>query len=549
MHLHQLPTEIILMIFHDLYNSLDFPHIRPIRRKDVKPELKFMLVQAVCRRWRDMIRGTPYYWRVINVYSKQDWLRLCLARSAGKKTPTSVYFRKFNIPPPLLQLLSLPSHIPHIRHLSFNVDDDHFDSLRHFFSRQFPNLSTLELECPTHKMWMPSKPLSLPSHNLPRLENLVLFTTKPPEDLGVYTNLHSLELSAVPLDVSWDTMLEVLNACAPKLERLGLVHILSDVSVQPDLHSGPSPVTFPRLKMIHVANKLPYLARILSHFRVPAGIDVYLMDNIMGRQADEVTALEQAFIPMLPPDPATIVPHFSSVMAVRYTAWESEFTFIGTGEGELGVHLELYRHDDDPPLAWGSLGRKGLMELLGLLSRADVRLFEIAVDYDTLGADDFEAVFKAFPKLETLNLNGGGSFDYILELLGSKARSSSIAPPSSSADEEDKAPEASEAGPDSMWCPNLKAVIIGDVDDQWSCDDDLLDKIVQVLRARAQRGLRLDRFEIRLLHNTEEEYLEAQAKYLPQLQALVGEVVYGNHKPDDGDCSTCGSDLDSESEY
>ncbi|KAM5545498.1 hypothetical protein V8D89_000536 [Ganoderma adspersum] len=526
MHIHQFPNEIILMIFHDIHDSLDFR--RALRRKDVKPEVKWMQVQAVCHQ-------TPHYWRIINVYNKQDWLHLCLSRSAGKKTVASVYFRKYNIPLPLLQLF----------HLSLNVDDDHFDSLHHLFSRQFPNLSTLELECPTDKMWMPSKPFVLPPHSLPRLENLLLFAARPPEDLGVYANLHSLELSAFPWDVSWDTLLEVLNACAPTLERLGLVHILSEMTLRPDLHSGPSPITFPRLKMVHVANKRPYLARILSHFRTPIATDVYLMDNLAGVRDHEVIALEQPFVAMLPPDPATIIPNLSTITEVQFTAWETEYTFIGRGPDGQGVHLELYRHDDDPPLAWGSMGRKGLMELLGLLSRADVRRFEIAVDYSTTDAGDFEAMFKAFPNLETLSLNGGGEFDYVLGLLACDARPSSIAPLSGPANdsERDGAPaEALETGAGRLWCPNLKAVIIGAVDDEWSCDDDLLSEILQVLRTRAGRGAHLDRFEIRLRHNTEEDYQEASAKYIPQFQELVGEVVYGIHRPEDNDCDTCGSD-------
>ena len=535
------------MIFHDLHDSLDFR--RALRRKDVKPEVKWMQVQAVCRRWRDMMQDTPHYWRIINVYNKQHWLRLCLSRSAGQKTAASVYFRKYNIPPSLLQLLSLPSYTAYISLLSFNADDNHFDSLHHLFSRQFPNLSTLEWECPTDKMWMPSKPFVLPPQSVPRLENLLLFAVRPPEDFGVYANLHSLELSAFPWDVSWDTLLEVLNACAPTLETLGLVHILSEMTLRPDQHSGPSPITFPRLKTINVANKRPYLARILSHFRTPVATDVYLMDNLAGVRDHEIVVLEQPLVGMLPPDPATIIPKLSTITEVQFTAWETEYTFIGRGPNDQGVQLELYRHEDDPPLAWSSMGRKGLMELLGLISLADVRRFEIAVDYSTTDAGDFEAMFKAFPNLETLSLNGGGSFEYVLDLLAHDAPPSSIAPLSSSTDEGDGAPKASETGAAQLWCSNLKTLVIGDVDDAWTRDDDLLDEILHFLRTRAGRGARLDRFEIRLTHNSEEDYQEASAKYVPLFKELVGEVVYGTHRPEDNDCDTCGSDTESDGPY
>ena len=69
MDIHKFPNEIVLMVFHELYDSLDFR--RAIRRKTVKPELKWMRIQAVCRRWRDLIQDNPYYWCIINVYNEQ----------------------------------------------------------------------------------------------------------------------------------------------------------------------------------------------------------------------------------------------------------------------------------------------------------------------------------------------------------------------------------------------------------------------------------------------------------------------------------------------
>ena len=540
MHIHKFPSEIILMVFYELYDSLDFR--RAVRRKMAKPELKWMRIQAVCRRWRDLIQDTPSYWSVINVYNAQGWLNLCLTRSAGKKTQTSVYFRKFNFPASLLQPLSLRSYAPYVRLLSFNVDEELFDPLHRLFSQCFPNLSTLQLECPTDKMWMPQKPFTLPPHTLPRLKNLTLYAARPPEDLGLYSNLRVLEITAFPWDVPWDSFLGVLNACAPTLERLGLVHVPCEMTLRPDLYSGPSPIIFPRLSTIHVANKRPYLARILSHLRAPLITDVYLMDNLAGVHDQVISTLEQVFVPMLPPNLADIIPKMSSIKAVRFTAWQAEYAFVGRGMMGTQVELELFRHAKEP-LVWGDLARKGLVELLGLLSGADVRRFEIAVDYSTVDTGGFEAVFRAFPNLETLILNGGGDFDYVLHLLARDARPPSSASLSGSADERSTGAEASRVGGSRLWCPNLKALVIGDVDEEWKRDDNVLDEILRVLRTRAARGSRLVRFEIHLTHDTDEEYQEASAKYIPRFQELVGEVVYENHKPhDDSDCDTCESD-------
>ena len=518
-----LPDELLIYIFDVVYASLNFLRGDELHARTIKREVAWMRVLSVCRRWRQLILGTPKYWRIINVYNRAHWLQFCvpLSKDVSGRALAGVYFRKESFSRSLLTALLASDIAPHIATLSFAVRAETFKFLPNVFLRRLPNLTALSLCC--IDIWFDAALAGLSPQRLARLTSLTLVNVGPPSNLAQYNNLRVLELSTPPpWDISMDELLNILDVWSSQLESLRLDRARSSTT-HANLGSSraPSSMTFPRLRKIYLANPQPFNARFLSYLRFPSATDVFIRDDVSHLEDEEFSDLDQAFSALLPQDPASIVPFLSAITRVVFIPWRREYVFRGDSQTH-SLHLEIYK-DSDYPLDWSHLTQSGLRDILALLSQADVMHFEIEASYDDFIRHDFKAAFEAFPNLAKLRLNGEGSFEYILELLAPRG-----AEVPSTLDSLPEAAGASENNAGEMLCPRLRTLVIGDLDERWGQDDELLDKILDILRARAERGTRLDRFEIHLMHECDEDHEEACEKYIPLFKELVGEVVYEN---------------------
>ena len=422
MPIQRLPTDILLIIFDLIYESLDFS-AEPIRiwhnvMAKGDAEVKWKRLLGVCRRWRDVIVGTPQYWRIINVYSRPDWLNLCLSRSAGRRAlPVSIYFRDSHCSPSLVPLLSQPRYVSYIGLLSFDLGTQSLDALCNMFIHtRFPNLLTVNVRAVVPSAEPIQRYLGLSAERQPRLADLTLTAIRPPSDLRMYENLRALKLSSYPWDASFEDLLKLLAACSGQLERLELRGIVPLVSTTASQHQERQ-IVFPNLKKAHFSHAQPRNAHILSFLRFPSATDVSLIDDVSKLQSNEFQNLDAALSALLPTDPTPIIPFLSAITEVEFRAWRTDYVFVGKSEsGHPCLRLQIFRYAAYP-VPWDGLTALGLADLTQLLSRARVTCFDIKVDFETLAQEDWDSAFEAFPDLECLRLSGQGGFEDVFDSL------------------------------------------------------------------------------------------------------------------------------------
>ena len=527
-----LPDELLIHIFDFVYASLDFLQLDGdwLDDEPVNREVAWMRIASVCRRWRRVILGTPKFWRIINVHRSADWLRLCLplSKDAPGRASAGVYFREESFSGCLLEALSESDVASYIVTLSFAVCAETFRLLHDLFLRCLPNLTTLFLSCTD--AWLDAALVRMSPKRLNHLTRLTLINVVPPDNLAQFNNLRVFRLfTPGAWVVSMDKLLDALDVWSSQLETLCLDRARSPIT-HAMLNSSrpPSSIIFPRLRKIHLDNPHPFNACLLSYLHLPSASDMVIRNDMFDLESEGSSYDVRPFSAPLPQNPTLIVPFLPAITRVELTALDGVYAFRGESDAH-SLHLEILRDSD-----WTVLAQNSLHDILHLLSRADVRQFAIKADYDTFLRRDFTAVFKAFPNLESLRLNGENHFEYVLELLA--PRDAEVSSTLESLFEEEAG--ASGEVTTEMLCPRLRKLVIGDSDNCWGPDEDLLDKILDILRARVELGTRLDRFEIHLMHEHEDDHHEAAGKYVPLLQELVDKVVYGNHEWQFRECRT-----------
>ncbi|TFK84205.1 hypothetical protein K466DRAFT_472983, partial [Polyporus arcularius HHB13444] len=71
--INSLPYEILVKIFRIVQTD---PWIYQGRLIN----WNWLSIQAVCRHWRTVLCSDPLSWRTITVYSRHEWLQICLER-------------------------------------------------------------------------------------------------------------------------------------------------------------------------------------------------------------------------------------------------------------------------------------------------------------------------------------------------------------------------------------------------------------------------------------------------------------------------------------
>ena len=433
--INQLPYELLVYIFFIIHSEYEFDSdvLLPKRQG---PEPVVSKLMGTCRRWREVIVGTPTFWCVTDLAHRgrprnRNWTELCLSRSFP--APIELWARIGRHPNGLEVAYPL---VYRIQKLYFTLEDGFSTAnleqdwvFRQLFGNgppvtMMPALEKLDLVI-AYSIW-PRADRRLPidadlsRRRFPHLRSLSLAGMFTPQDAALYTDLTELSLTTCSHGLSTDQFLGILAQCN-QLEKLCLEDTLdcfSDDWMQRDPVPRRPLISFPRLNTFVVSrHKASSTSRFLAHIRVRASarLEISADIHIHHRGPTDVLALAG----MLPPQPAVTLEPLAAVHAVKVwmccfagfrTIWvRTERTPEALAPTAcVSMNVALAASTDTSPNPFyrpADYGQGSVRELAGVLGRAPVTALEI-VDVHTDVVESWAAVFRAFPRLERLSVRG-----------------------------------------------------------------------------------------------------------------------------------------------
>lgn len=522
--IHRLPNELLLAVLLELH--LELASVDGEQPADQRSQREWTRLLAVCGRWRDLILRTPRFWQIVDVYDNSDWLLMCLHKAVSLETSVDIYFHGGAYNPHDISLLQ--DYLPIIRRLSFKYPETWFKHILKLLDYDMPSLEGLSLMAHSPRDTLPISILS-PS-KFPKFQSLLLSSVSPPMRLlqpqsDIYSRLRSLSVSNDGWRITIESFLDMLDTCL-NLEELTIRFALWRLVGIPQDPMDPlpqllrqSPIILPQLRTIVVEDFTDTLPPILRWLHLPVVTTIDIMSNITMVTQTDHPVFDKPFSSTLPDDPTSFIPLCRHGTSFSYVARGYEFAVVVWRHDEPQRHLELRTHSDND-LEWDvnvdshdedenhcyytPLVAPGLRDLIGLLSGAPVVHICLELDFDELSRTDLRALFSGFPLLEKLEMEGFGSVDHVWRVLLPQANDPAI------------------------YCPNLKTVTIGGVDEganEIVASEKLMKYAVAALSARARYGSRLECLWMRLRHPTKSEYEGLRRRYLPLLRGLVARVT------------------------
>ena len=500
----QLPNEILIMIF--VYSSsgrplpstegMDGDYFKFSPKKGLWT--KFMLV---CRHWCDVARATPALWRTIDVGKNKAWMRLALTRSNGATIDVS-FSSDFDEEDATI----LEPYYDRLRSLR----------LRYWSPTAFrvtrgslPQMESFEVLGNPHDSISPKgiytvTDLGITRQRFPKLRVLQVIRTPLPVDPLFYSHLCRLSLKGCPFQSSLEQFVKLLSDI-PGLRHLELDDFLQQLS---DSGNIGSPVTLPSLRSLRLNNHLPtFSARFLSRFIIPAA-SLSITATVYFDDGDNGAVENDTLCAILPPNFRTSLPQLMTVTRCRLTTIYEENTiecYSTTPEPDETPLVKLSLTSSTGP-NWECRLSDGIADLLALFSSAPVtHLVTLGHTLSTVsGVESWVRLFRGFPALVSLEAD-------IDDMVLTGFQVASLMSP--------------QDGP--VVCRGLEHITLND---EWGHlrevrVEPVFDPLVRCLLYRAERGTRLK--ELRLeFHRTAR--VAVRETYLPQLENLVANVVFGN---------------------
>ncbi|TFK81580.1 hypothetical protein K466DRAFT_667032 [Polyporus arcularius HHB13444] len=266
-HIGTFPNEVLIKIFTDLGTSGWTGASRVL-----------LPAMSTCRKWRDVIRGTPELWNKIHVIRHLEWLGICLERSQQLPIHVSFHWSRIH----LLQALSyLHQHKDRIA--SINVHSLHCEQVKEYviFPWDMLQLKTLSIvlehehadNATPHSGRCP--PLVLTS---PSLEELTVHGLTIDGHAPAFSSLRRLSIRACSGTLKTHRLprfLDILKTCV-SLEELDLQETALD-AIQFDIPQATGPmVVLPRLRDLFISGKVEEVSNLLSHMEVGPSVNIYL---------------------------------------------------------------------------------------------------------------------------------------------------------------------------------------------------------------------------------------------------------------------------------
>ena len=509
--INKQPSEILVEIFLQLPDGpvFDFVPRRP-RAKVVKVPAKTTTLSLVCRRWRNVVCSTPHLWRNIHVHSSPNWFALCLLRCAD--VPANVTFQSM---PRQATISLLWSSISKIQSLAFtSLDRRWMYSACAVLETLWPSLKELHIEwCNRLDDGMH---IHIDAAHLPRLRKLSLVGFFLPLDLSSYPNLRSLTVRARARIITLSRFLDIA-ASFPDLEELDF-HIVSWPSSAPEPNKPREGATLGKLHTLRLTiDSYSFAARLLPRLRVPSAKSVTV--NVHAGNRFEHNTLSG----LLPPDLSLTLPMLPHITSADVVVLYHENTYALRAHGEthtvdLSLDVEYETRALGNGFDWHNALHRALIDLIRLLGSAPLTSLNVRENKTHVPSSVWRDVFAHFPLLERVSSDA-------MYLNGADAATTfwtALAPVLVSTNPFGVPSEPSTAA--SCPLPHLREVTMTGARiapalgiEVWA--------IHNALRARVQRGYRLQRLNLGCVCSADFPGPDDDPTYVSDLEDVVGELV------------------------
>ncbi len=357
--------------------------------------------------------------------------------------------------------------------------------------------------------------LGITRERFPNLRTLQVAHTPIPSlrDPSFYTQLRRLSLTGCPFKSTLEQFVQLLSH-SPGLEHLELDNFLQQLS---DSGNAGPPRSLPSLRFLRLDNHSPMCsaaARFLSQIIVPAA-SLSITVDVDSANEDAGVKVDDTLCAIIPPNVRSSLPQFANVtrgrlkVTLEHCTVECHPTEPEPGEPVLVTHLALTSPTGSS--CWEGDLSHGISDFLMLFGSAPLTHLEVAGYCDSIaaGTDAWASLFRTFPSLVSLEADGD-------DMAVTGLLEASLASPAD--------------GP--VVCQGLECITLND---EWgnlpvtlTGPDQVafaFDPLVRCLRYRADRGARFK--ELRLeLHRVAQAAV--REKYLPQLESLVQNIIFGN---------------------
>ncbi|RDX39400.1 hypothetical protein OH76DRAFT_1394626, partial [Lentinus brumalis] len=229
--INSLPYEILVKIFRIVQTDPWIYQGRLIY-------WNWLSIQAVCRHWRTVLCSDPLSWRTITVYSRHEWLQICLERCTDVHADVTLH--KKSLHSDTLSVLSQAT--PVVRSLAIvDLEGHRRGSFASWLTaRRWPVLEEINVaglsQTPIDSL--PPADIGLTIENAPSLRALRLQgrAFHPPAEGSLYPHLRTLQLNLCEWPISFGRLLDVLenmtNIEDVRLENLTFLHAVGMPDVQ-----------------------------------------------------------------------------------------------------------------------------------------------------------------------------------------------------------------------------------------------------------------------------------------------------------------------------
>ncbi|KAM5545611.1 hypothetical protein V8D89_000649 [Ganoderma adspersum] len=526
--IHTLPHELLVQLFVDYRDAMDSYRDLMLGRAGVRTGWPDLML--VCRHWRNIIASTPAFWRTVDLRPQINWTELCLTRSSPATIDVTALYRDQS------SLAVIYPHAHRFRALFFKAAYGRLlqEALSCFFGNStvstVPLLEDLKFTVSQSSV-ADSVDVNLTSQRFPSLQGLELWATVAPQDLSLYARLRKLSLSFCS-NLSFDVLLDALVACM-QLEELTLKGMLDRPTLGEWAHGGRipprrPPISLPRLRRFTLEdNDALCTSQLLAHLYLQPSA-VLNICGYFGRHGSEESSADITPVnnirAMLPSDHLAALPILAVATYVEMTNTVSDQLYImECGYGDLIdpetdypevlatlAALVRFRPEEDPQMR----GLDDLVECFG--PAAHLTSLKLYGDKPLAPADTWKSIFRTFPLLEEIDIDGRAKFEVANVFLGLHAASSG-------ASDSD-----SESG-SSVACLNLRQVSVLGLGTVATYE-----AMGVCFQSRADRGACLQVLNLRRLDDEWHLTFEQHRGFVVALRRAVGCVRVGYRYWDEG---------------
>ncbi|RDX45884.1 hypothetical protein OH76DRAFT_1407449 [Lentinus brumalis] len=387
--INSLPNEILVKIFRSIQTEPWILEGRLI-------EWSWLPIQAVCRLWRRVICSNPLSWRTITVYSRHEWLQICLERCSDVHADVTLYDGSLDTD----TLAVLSQWTSAVRSLTImNLEGHRKESFTSWLTaRRWPILEKMDVAGLSHHFIdaLPPADIGLTIENAPSLRDLRLQARAfhPPTEGSLYPHLRTLQLILCEWPISFGRLLDVLESMT-SIEDLRLEKTFIHTVGMPDAQHART-VTLPRLRSFTLElNRYLPITLLLASLNLPAVTSVRV-------QIDASEQGPHTIADTLPRGRSSALnPILDAITSVYVSADEyaDQYTFYDSSAGWAGpLYVSMFSGATDR----FELMSRALADFVNVFSHSPIT--ELSVSSLSAGSESvWVDVFNRFPGLEVIN--------------------------------------------------------------------------------------------------------------------------------------------------